>query len=228
MTQADEAGFRRARTEAQRAERRAETLLTARELLGSTRAHDLSLNQIAARAGLAKSGVLRYFGSREAILLEVLDQEYSAWLADLATSLAVRSRHTPIEHAARCVAATMTDRPVLCDLLSVAPIVLEHNVSVQVAATYKRATLAQMGRLLELVGGTVGRLDGNRGVAFVAGLHAIVSAMWAASRPSASMAAAYRDAPELVAYQVDFQVTVRELTATLLTGLAHRSPNPRP
>ena len=49
---------------------------------------ELSLNELSRRVGLAKSNVLRYFESREAVLLELLDAAWRDWLDQLAGELA--------------------------------------------------------------------------------------------------------------------------------------------
>ena len=48
---------------------------------------DISLRELSDRLGLAKSNVLRYFDSREAIFLEVLDEEFAMWLSDIEDGL---------------------------------------------------------------------------------------------------------------------------------------------
>src|SRR5690348_2901189 len=68
--------FARARNEAQRQDRLARLTAATRELLTSTRATALTLGDVAAAAGLAKSGILRYAGSREALLLRVMHDEH--------------------------------------------------------------------------------------------------------------------------------------------------------
>ena len=47
----------------------------------------VTLNELSRRAGLAKSNVLRYFESREAVLLELLDSDWQDWLAQLEEDL---------------------------------------------------------------------------------------------------------------------------------------------
>src|SRR2546423_10649979 len=84
---------------------------------------DLSLNELSRRVGLAKSNVLRYFESREAVLLELLDMAWRDWLGRLATALS-----DPVDVAAPTapryprIAPTMTaspvDDPVFCELPS--------------------------------------------------------------------------------------------------------------
>ncbi len=46
----------------------------------------LSLNELSRRVALAKANVLRYFESREAVLLDLLDAEIRDWIAELETS----------------------------------------------------------------------------------------------------------------------------------------------
>ena len=52
-------------------------------MLAEKNVADISLRELSTHVGLAKSNVLRYFDSREAIFLEVLDEEMQAWLADV-------------------------------------------------------------------------------------------------------------------------------------------------
>ena len=63
--------FQRARSEEQRAIRRQAILDTAAAMLDEMPVAEVSLNELSRRVGLAKSNVLRYFESREAVLLEL-------------------------------------------------------------------------------------------------------------------------------------------------------------
>ncbi len=76
--------FQRARSDEQRAIRRQTILDTAAAMLAEMPVAELSLNELSRRVGLAKSNVLRYFDSREAVLLELLDSLTSEWLEHLA------------------------------------------------------------------------------------------------------------------------------------------------
>lgn len=66
--------FQRARSEEQREARRQAILDVAARMLTQMPVSELTLNALARHVGLAKSNVLRYFESREAILLELLDR----------------------------------------------------------------------------------------------------------------------------------------------------------
>ena len=65
--------FQRARSEEQREARRRAILDAAAAMLTEMPLAQVTLNELSRRAGLAKSNVLRYFESREAVLLELLD-----------------------------------------------------------------------------------------------------------------------------------------------------------
>src|SRR3954451_10825730 len=79
--------FQRARTEEQREVRRRTILDMASAMLEEMPVAALSLNELSRRVGLAKSNVLRYFETREAVLLELLDAAWREWLDGLAAEL---------------------------------------------------------------------------------------------------------------------------------------------
>src|SRR5438552_3414677 len=137
--------FQRARSDEQREVRRQAILAVARDMVAEMPVADISLNELSRRVGLAKSNVLRYFDSREAILLELLDRAGRAWLDRLARELPARSRSSASARAERLAVTIATslvaDRP-LCELISVSAAVLERNVSPDVARRYKMATMA--------------------------------------------------------------------------------------
>src|SRR6266705_4770661 len=75
--------FQRARSEEQREARRQAILGAAAAMLAEMPVAEVTLNELSRRAGLAKSNVLRYFESREAVLLELLDSAWQEWLGQL-------------------------------------------------------------------------------------------------------------------------------------------------
>src|SRR3954468_20356274 len=109
--------FQRARSDEQREERRRVILATAGGMLAEMPVAALSLNELSRRVGLAKSNVLRYFETREAVLLELLEAAWREWLAGLgaeprgsAPGAAVDER---VERVATAIARTLADRPTL-------------------------------------------------------------------------------------------------------------------
>jgi AcrR family transcriptional regulator len=211
-------GFQRARSPEQREERRRSILDTAAAMLREMPVAELSLNELARRVGLAKSNVLRYFETREAVLLELLDAEYTAWLDE------VESMPTPVDAdgVAELLAATAARRPVLAELLASAASVLEHNVSTEVAVAYKRRALARTARLVALVERSTGPLAGADGLVVAGAVELVVGGAWSICRPSPALLAAYERDPALAALRLDYRIAVRELIATTLAGLRVR------
>jgi AcrR family transcriptional regulator len=220
--------FQRARSEEQREMRRRAILDTAAAMLSEMPVAQVSLNELSRRAGLAKSNVLRYFESREAVLLELLDSAWQEWLGQLDEDLpaAVRAGADAAERGdqlAAALAASLASRPVLCDLLSAQSAVLERNVSAQVAAQYKQSAIANVAALGRLAQQSVSELGDRDAGRFAAGTVLVAGAIWASAQPSAAMLAAYEADPALAAMRLDFTTALRDVLEVLIAGLLARA-----
>ncbi len=219
--------FRRARSEEQREIRRRAILDTAAAMLDELPVAEVGLNELSRRVGLAKSNVLRYFESREAILLELLDRTGKHWLAELPDELAagidpespVRERS---EQFAGLLARSVARQRILCDLLSAQTGILEHNVSPEVAARYKRSAMANVAALAALVRQHLPELGSQAEQLCIAAV-IVTGAVWTNARPSESVLAAYRADPSLAALRLDFAGTLQDLLATLIAGTLARA-----
>ena len=219
--------FQRARSEEQREARRQAILGAAAAMLAEMPVAEVTLNELSRRAGLAKSNVLRYFESREAVLLELLDSAWQDWLAQLDAELAgavvagdpVASR---ADQLAAAVAASLAARPMLCDLISAQAAVLERNVSPQVAAQYKRASIAGISALGALLLRSVPELGEPDAFRLAGAAVMTTAALWPHTQPSAAMLAAYAADPALAAMRLDFTGTLREVLEVLTAGLLAR------
>src|SRR2546430_7206322 len=100
--------FRRARSDEQREIRRQAILRVAADMVATMPVAELSLNELSRRVGLAKSNVLRYFESREAVLLELLDSAWRDWLSRLGVNLA-RGDVEEAEGIARAIRDSIVD-----------------------------------------------------------------------------------------------------------------------
>ena len=137
------------------AARRSAIITSAREMLVEKNVADISLRELSDRIGLAKSNVLRYFDSREAIFLEVLDEEFQAWLADLEARLgrprARKANYANEIRVATAVADSLTDRQLLCGLIGSMAGVLERNISFGFARDFKARAMGRSAELAQLV-----------------------------------------------------------------------------
>ncbi len=207
--------------------RRQVILKTAAEMLTEMRVAQVSLNELSRRVGLAKSNVLRYFESREAVLLELLNSAFKEWLTQLDQDLAVVDPTAPPaergDQLAAALALSLASRPVLCDLISAQASVLEHNLSPKVAAEYKRAAIANAVSLTGLVVEHLGELGDHDAFRFAAALVMVTGAVWTHAHPSAAMLAAYEADPDLASMRLDFTDTLRQVLEVLIAGLLARS-----
>ncbi len=219
--------FQRARSEEQRRIRRRAILETAAAMLDEMPVAEVSLNELSRRVGLAKSNVLRYFESREAVLLELLDVFLEEWTTGLADELAkgVDARATPEVRARQLVevlSRSLADRTVLCDLYGAQGGVLEHNVSVEVLKRHKRTTLALLASMAELLRRHLPELGAD---AQLFCLMTLVSAgaLSAYVPPPPSVLAAYEEEPELGVYNLELRDALRISLTSSLLGVLPRS-----
>ncbi len=222
----DSVTFQRARTEEQRQIRRSAILDTAAAMLDEMPVAEMSLNELSRRVGLAKSNVLRYFESREEVLLELLDRDFRHWVAELSEELsaAIDPRHPARQrgdHLAAVFSRTLARHTLLCDLVSAQAGVLEHNVSVEVVVRYKRSARDSLVTLAELVRQHVPELgDSAWTVCLMAMI--IAGALRTHARPSASTRAAYQCDPTLADLRLDLPTALEDTLATLITGTLAR------
>ena len=220
--------FQRARSDEQRAIRRQTILDTAAAMLEEMPVAELSLNELSRRVGLAKSNVLRYFDSREAVLLELLASSVREWLAHLAAELpSAVSRRAGFKRRAGQLAATISEslaaRPVLCDLMSAQAAVLEHNVSVETVTRYKLAGMADADAFGGVVRSALPELSADDAWRYTIGAWVMTSALWSHARPPEAVLQAFAADARLAQAQLDFQPTLEDYLTTLALGLHARA-----
>lgn len=218
-----EGGFRRARTQEQRESRREQILAATRALLQDRRVAQASLNEIARRTGLAKSNVLRYFGSREAILLELAQRDYAAWVDEVAGAVeADAGTGDPVAELSAAL-ATIVRRPLLCELLGCSTGILEHNVGVEEIIGYKTAMYGHINRLGAVIDSRLGPVPQRLHSALVVGLHAMVSELWAIAHPARAVVEAARRDSRISPPPENLEGEVSRALAVLLAGVAAQS-----
>jgi AcrR family transcriptional regulator len=220
--------FQRARSDEQRAARSQAILDTAAAMLEEMPVAGISLNELSRRVGLAKSNVLRYFDSREAVLLELLASSVHEWLAHLAAELpsAVRRRAAFKRRAgqvAAAVARSLVERPVLCDLMSAQAAVLEHNVTVETVTRYKLAVLADAEALAGLIHDALPELSQDDAWRYIVGAWLMTSALWTHARPPDAVLQAWAADDRLEKMHLDFPAMLEDYLTTLAIGLHARA-----
>ncbi|MET3423582.1 AcrR family transcriptional regulator [Actinoplanes tereljensis] len=218
--------FQRARSDEQREARRQAILDTAAAMLCEMPVADVSLNELSRRVGLAKSNVLRYFESREAVLLELLDYFLRAWLPEVTAELAagVDPDRPATERAgqlADVLSRSLAARVQLCDLIGAQGGVLEHNVSVEVILRHKRATVEILGQAIDLIRHHLPEVGDDAQTVCLQAL-IMAGALSSYCSPPASVLAAYQHEPGLAALQFELGPSLRLAIITAILGTLPR------
>ncbi|MFF7214755.1 TetR/AcrR family transcriptional regulator [Streptomyces sp. NPDC008238] len=189
---------------------------------------ELTLSALSRRVCLAKANVLRYFESREAVLLELLETQVTDWIAELEreavpTGGSVEERG---DRLAELLAVSMARRPVLCDLLSSQASVLEHNISAEVAIKHKHTARESLGSLVALAARHLPELSDDGAAALVETTLLMAVAAWPCSRPPQALLTAYASDPAPAAMHIDFTDAVRRTAEVTASGVLARRRTP--
>ncbi|NUT90423.1 MAG: TetR family transcriptional regulator [Saccharothrix sp.] len=218
--------FRRARRPEQVAARRAAILDTAEAMLGEAPVTEVSLRELSCRVGLAKSNVLRYFDSREAVFLGVLDRRWGAWLDDVETAIrAARVEPVPYGRAiavATAVADSVGRHPLLCDLVASMAGVLERNIGLDTAREVKARATDHTARLADLVRAELPQLDEPAATRFARSVLVVTAGLWPHAHPTDDVARAATELGLPPAAEL-FATDLREALVNQLIGLVVRS-----
>lgn len=180
---------------------------------------ELTMSQVARGVGLSKAALYRYFDTKEALFLAVVEVQLEVWLAALGRGLDALRRPAPAETVADVLCTSLAARPAMVRLLSLLHVALEQNLPQAEALRFKRALHAALTRLGGQLAGAAG-LDGpEAGLQAVLCLHALIIGLWQVSDVPPRMARLLAEG-ELRALRVDFQPALRQAAAALLRGLA--------
>ncbi|HEY3881985.1 MAG TPA: TetR family transcriptional regulator [Trebonia sp.] len=212
--------YQRARRPEQKLERRDAILAAARDLALRDGVRAVSLADIAARVGIHKSALLRYFETREQIFLELTAQAWREWAAALTGEL--EAPPGPAGEAALVAdvfARSFGTRPLLCDLVSHTPLNLERNVSVEAVRRYKLTSLGAVEEAATLVRGVLPALTQAECVEFVSAIASLAGAVWQMANPVPVLAELYAADPALSRACIDLTGRLRRTGEILLAGL---------
>ena len=220
--------YQRARRPEQKLERRDAILGAARELALRDGVRAVSLADIAARVGIHKSALLRYFETREQIFLELTAQAWREWVTALHAALDPAALDPAGPGSAALVADVFArsfgDRPLLCDLIAHTPLNLERNVSAEAVCRYKLTSLAAVDEAAAVARRVLPDLTLAECGEFVAALASLAGAVWQIANPAPALAKLYASDPALSGACVDLTPRLRRTGEILLAGLVPSRP----
>jgi AcrR family transcriptional regulator len=206
--------FQRARSADDKAQRRSAMLSAAREVASTDGVRRVTLTAVAARTGLHKSAVLRYFEDRESLLLELCRQEWQAWAAALTAAAAGPSPGG----AADVLSRTLDRHPLLCDLLAQTPVLLEREAPVEVVHRFKLAVLEAVQTAAAAVQALAPELSPQQAGRLVAVATALAGPLWHVAHPPPALAELYRTDPRLSAAHLEFGPELARLLQAFQRG----------
>ncbi|MCW2140778.1 transcriptional regulator, TetR family [Actinoplanes cyaneus] len=211
-----EASFQRARRPEQKDQRREDILAAAGRLALESGVARVSLGDIAAAVGLAKSNVLRYFGTREEIYLQLAMREGNEWAA---AALAALRGASGFSATAAALADAYADRPLYCDLTTHAETMLEHNVSVAALRVYKLWAIDTYFTVGRQITTACPQLTDTDGASLVMAASAFVAKLFPLTRPPEALRQLYEQEPEIARVFPPLRPTLQRMIAATAAGL---------
>ena len=198
--------FVRARKPEEKEVRRKHLLEISRKLLEKDfDINNLSLNEIARKAGMAKANVYRYYETREALLLELLWDEWQTWYDSFKKSLnkTTKSKKS-LDFTLKILAGSLSERRLLCSLTTVLPSILEKNLSESTLKQFKLKSLVFFGEIGNLLVEVCPTLSAEKYALLLQDAVTVITGLYPFAYPP-PMVAAITDSPELKFYKRDFR-----------------------
>ncbi|WP_107424951.1 TetR family transcriptional regulator [Streptomyces antioxidans] len=218
--------------------RRADDLLKAAEALASELGgvRYITLAAVTERAGLHRTGVRRYYASKEELLLELAERGWGQWrdaikdaVKDAIKSGAAdragpahrpapsRSRLGPAQTAA-VVSQTLVALPVFCDLLTHATLYLEGDVDIERARRYKTNSFAAHDEIAATLD-HASTMTVEQITSLLAAAIMLAAGLWQVSHPTPTLAALYEQEPRWGHVALDFSPRLTGLLEACAVGL---------
>ncbi|MEZ4446205.1 MAG: TetR family transcriptional regulator [Polyangiaceae bacterium] len=210
--------FQRARRPEQKETRRESLLEAAASLLAEGGFDAVGLNAIARRAGLSKSNVYRYFESREQILLALLAEDETRWVATLEEQLAPLGGSDDVAAVGKVVAQTLAADRRLCLLTTVLATVLEQNISRDTVIAFKDTVLALGRRIGNALHAALPSLSLEAAQEAQHLIHALLAGLWPICHPAPTVREAL-DAERFCVFRHDFDRDLERGVTLLLRAL---------
>lgn len=211
--------FVRARRPEHKQQRRDAILDAARDLALERGIRAVTLGDLAATVGLAKSNVVRYFGTREEIFVELFSEEGRR----LRDALLPRLADVTPETLPAALAGTLTEHPLFTELLGQLTTHLEHHVSYAAAERLKVTSAAVVDDLARALAARPVGLDVEQAQLLLTATSQLGAGLWSGSRPSEVVREVYAAHPGLVP-TVPAEATLERLVAALAAGLRAEGP----
>jgi AcrR family transcriptional regulator len=196
----------RARTDEAKQERRERLLDAARELFERQTFEEISMDGVARKAGVSKGTLYVYFPTREVLFLELLEREATRWFDALHTALVEASgAEMGAEDFADRFVATLRHRPVVVRLFAILHVVLEQNITLEAARSFKLFLRESLLRLARAAAPVLGLASNAHAAQLLLRIYTYMIGLYPMAYPSPAVAEAMRADPRLEIMRLEFE-----------------------
>ncbi|MEW6736055.1 MAG: TetR family transcriptional regulator [Acidobacteriota bacterium] len=203
-------------------ERRQTILDVALQLWEQTAYSQLTMAEIAERAGIAKGTIYLYFATKEHLFLALLERLLAEWFNDIDSRLTDARGRWSVERVARLICHSLEGREQLNRLHPMLESVLEHNIDYQTALNFKQILLARListGTKLEK---RLPFLRSGEGVRLLLQMRALMIGLRQMTDNSTVVKQVLTENIEMGLFQLDFKRELLFGLTALIYGIKHR------
>jgi AcrR family transcriptional regulator len=217
--------FQRARTPAQKQQRREAILRATRTLALRNGVGNVTLAAIAEEVGLAKSNVLGYFGTLDAIYRQLVNEEWRDWNTTAASRFS-DSTAGPVD-IADALSLSLAQQPLFCDLLAQAVRYVEHNFSADDIHAQQLTVGPAANHLVTKIVDALPQLSEPVVIDLIIVIAILAGGLWLRANPSPALKSLYKANPAMPAAFIDFASTLQTLVRTLMEGIVASDNRPQ-
>ena len=213
----------RARTTHDKDLRRGHLLLAAAELFARSDFDGVTIALMAQSAGVAKGTAYLYFSCKEAVFLELVQAELIMWELELTQALQTLPPQRSSNAVPAAIARTLAQRPVLARLLVLLHSVIEPQLDLESARTFKVFLRDLVERTSSKLVQCIPGLDAGQAVTLVIQIHALVISVTQLASPPPVIAQVLAADTSLQMMRIDFEPFLSATLTTLLRGTLAKS-----
>jgi len=208
----------------QKQERRQAILDAAWRLFQKKDYLQINMNDIAHATGLAKGTTYRYFETKEALFLALLQQQLELWVKSLELMLQKLPRQSDqlIQGVAESLANSFQDRPELMRLLAIWHVTLEQNIDYSSTRQFRAwlaARLLQTGAMIEI---RLTFLAHGQGVTIILRTLMLAIGIQHMAAPPPVSRQVLASEPNMGIFHVPFRETLSQSLIDMLNGIANQ------
>lgn len=207
---------KRAVLEKDKLSKRASIIQSAAFLLQKKDWAELSMDEVAKRAKIAKGTLYLYFPTKEDLCLRVHIGDYEAWFFDMEVFL-TETKTIDADIFSKWFVDSMDRHVRFLKLLPIVPTILEKNASVETIREFKLSLKEQIFRILPLLLKVFPFLNEKSGFLFLMQCHALAVGSWSHGFPSDQFKEAVKE-NGLDIFILDYKLFLQTSILTLLNG----------